>query len=177
MSARPAHSNPCELHLSITTWYVPNHANHGDTDVVTSIDHPSTAPVLSHELPDNLRIGEGNDKFGLTRFPVPQWWNAERIAQAIEMHGGAINLGDEETGLMDMKVVVLGIFVEYSPLFRVAQVHGHVGAVFIENLVIDEEGSLLRVDRKCERAPVRDRARPGSTVQHQHTVVRLRAAS
>jgi len=75
---------------------------------------------------------------------------------------------------MDMKVVVLGIFVEDRPLFRVAQLHGHVGATFVENLVIDEEGRFLWVHRKCERAPVRDRTR-SYRVNVQRSVYLLRA--
>jgi len=66
----------------------------------------------------------------------------------------AIDLGHQQPDLVDMEVVVLGIFVPNRPLLRVPQLHLHIRASFIEDLAVNEEFGFLRTDenvnvRRC----------------------------
>src|SRR5215471_13134487 len=115
---------------------------------------------MKHKTPHDFRVGKRNDHFCSTRLSVPHGRNTKGVAQTVELRGDAIDFGDQESGLMDMEVVVLRIFVEDCPLFRVAQLDSHIGAVFIEYLVIDEEARLVWAYRESKSAPMCDRTRP-----------------
>jgi hypothetical protein len=59
-----------------------------------------------------------------------------------------------------MKIVVLRMFVQDCPLFRVAELDCHVGAVFIEHFFVYEEARLVGTCRERKSAPVCNRRRP-----------------
>ena len=62
--------------------------------------------AVKHEASYDFRIGERNDEFGLARFPISRWRNAEGVAKAVEISRSAVHFCDKEPGLMNMKVVV-----------------------------------------------------------------------
>jgi len=113
--------------------------------------------AVKHEAPENFRICERNDELGLARFPILGRRNAKGVAKAIEICWRVIYLCHQKSGLMNVKVVVLRIVVDNRPFLGVAELHSYVGPVLIKDLVIYEECCLLLVDRKCERAPIRNR--------------------
>src|SRR6516165_3374053 len=101
--------------------------------------------AMKHEAPNDLRIRERNDELGLARFPIPRRRNAEGVAKTVEIRGRTVYFCNQESDLMNMKVVILGILVEDCPLFDVAELHRYVGAVLIKDLVVYKERCLLRV--------------------------------
>ena len=112
--------------------------------------------AVKHEAPENFWICERDNELGLARFPILGRRNAKGVAKAVEICGRVIYLCNQKSRLMNVKVVVLGIFVQDRPFLGVAELHSYVGPVLIEDLVVYEERCLLLVDGKCERAPIRN---------------------
>ena len=67
--------------------------------------------TMKHKATPPFRVGKRNDHFRGTRFSVLDRRNAEGVAQAVQMRRNAIDLSDQKSGLMDMEIVVLRIFV------------------------------------------------------------------
>ena len=93
-------------------------------------------------------------------FAAPGFRNTKRVAQAVKSRRDAIDFGYQKSGLVDVEIVILRILVQDCPLLRVAQLDGHIGAIFIEYLVIDEEARLVWAYRESKSAPMCDRTRP-----------------
>jgi hypothetical protein len=106
--------------------------------------------AVKHEAPDNLRVCKRDDELGLARFSIPHWRNAKGVAKTVEIGGSAVDFSNQKSSLMNMKVVVLGIFVEDCPFFGVTQLHCYVRPVLIKDLVVYKEGRLLWIYRKCD---------------------------
>ena len=69
----------------------------------------------------------------------------------------AVHFSNQKSSLVDVEVVVLGIRIKDGPFFCVAELHVHIGAVFIEDFVVDVESRFVGASRERERAPRRDR--------------------
>ena len=67
--------------------------------------------AVKHEASHNLGVGERNDQLRLARFPVQCGRNTEGVAKAVEICWDAVYFCDKKSGLMNMKVVILRIFV------------------------------------------------------------------
>jgi len=61
----------------------------------------------------NFRTDEGNNQLGFSRFPRFARWNAEGIPKTVEIRRCAVYFCDEKSRLVNVKVVVLRIFVGY----------------------------------------------------------------
>jgi len=64
---------------------------------------------MEHEAAHNFRIGERNDHLRGPRLAILERRDTEGIAQAIEIHRNTIDLRHQESGLMNMEVVILRI--------------------------------------------------------------------
>src|SRR4029453_3255353 len=115
--------------------------------------------AMKYEAPDDFRISERNDELCLARFSIARGRNTKRVAKPIEIGWSTIDFRNQKSCLMNVKVVILRIFVEDRPFFGVAQFHCYVRPVLIKDLVVYEKRCLLWVDRKCERAPLCNRTR------------------
>src|SRR6266403_4226750 len=67
--------------------------------------------AMKYKASYDLWIGKWNDHFSRTRFAVLHGRNTKGVAQTIELCGNAIDFCDQKASLMDMEIVVLGIFV------------------------------------------------------------------
>ena len=67
--------------------------------------------AMKYEAPDNFRISEKNNELCLAWFPISLRRNAERVAKPVEIGRSAVYFRNQESGLMNMKVMILGIFV------------------------------------------------------------------
>ena len=101
--------------------------------------------AVKNETADNFRIGERNDELRLARFSIFLGWNAKGVPEAVEIGRNIVDFCDQKSGLMNMKVMVLSIFVEDCPFFGVAQLHGYVRSVLIKDLVVNKELCFLWV--------------------------------
>jgi hypothetical protein len=86
------------------------------------------------------------------------------------MGGAAIDRSHEKSGLVNVRVVVLGIFVPNRPLLRVPQPQLHIRASFVEDSAVDEESGFVRTDRKCELPVV---SRPKDPARSRRSCLRL----
>jgi len=73
------------------------------------------------EAADDDRIGEGDDDFQYARPRFGAWGQREGIPQAVLVLAHAIDLGDQECGLMNMEAVILLVRVDDHPFFGVAE--------------------------------------------------------
>lgn len=72
-------------------------------------------------------------------------WEAAFCAALLADCTGTIDFGDEEASLMDVKIMVLGIFIKDGPFLSIVQLHSHIGAILVKDLVVDKERRLLRI--------------------------------
>jgi len=67
--------------------------------------------AMKYKASYDLWIGKWNDHFSRTRLAVLHGRNTKGVAQTIELCGNAIDFCDQKASLMDMEIVILGIFV------------------------------------------------------------------
>lgn len=88
--------------------------------------------AVKHKPPNDLGIGERNNQLGDAGLSAHQRRNTEDVSQAVEMRGNAVHFGYEKSDLVDMEVVILRVLVNDGPFFRVAELDGHIGSIFVK---------------------------------------------
>jgi hypothetical protein len=79
-----------------------------------------------------------------------------RVAQAAVVYRRAVDLGDQERRLMDVKAVILLVGVDHRPFLGPAELDRLIDAIFVDGPAIDHEHLAVHRTRIHERTPVCD---------------------
>jgi hypothetical protein len=107
--------------------------------LIFGIDHMT----MIDETAQDHRIRERDRDLDGARTLLGGRQDRECVTQAILIPRNAVDLDDEEWGLVDVKAVILLVGIDDRPHFGVAELHGLIDAVIVHDTSVDHEHAAV----------------------------------